>query len=517
LFHLTAGQYAEAEPALLRLAEANDSGAILTVADHYARTGRSAGARAMYEKLSALPGSRTIAVVRLAGLDHREGRTTEAYAQLDGALKDAPNSAELLSVKARLLLADRRLADAEATARAAAGADAKHAGAQFVLGQVLAARGQTDEAAKAFQETLRINPRAAGAELQLARLSLAAGQTDDALRRAEAARKVQPDSLEARLGVAAALVSRRDLVRAETELKPLVAQFPESSPVRSTYGTLLAARGDLGGAVREFDHALALDPRNMHALSGRVGADLVLKRPQDARARLSRALSTSPDDPDLLMLAGRLEATVGDLNAAEQHFRHAIDVNPSSLAAYSALGQVYLSQNRLEQARQEFDKLASLRSDPVGPKTMVGMIYDLQNRPEDAKRTYEEAVRLGGRTGVAANNLAWHYAESGEQLDVALELARTAKQQIPNSHEVDDTLGWVYFKRGMTTMAIPPLERSVKAAPDVAMYHYHLGLAYAKAGRQQDARRALERALKLQPDFPGAPEARAALATITQS
>jgi Flp pilus assembly protein TadD len=173
-----------------------------------------------------------------------------------------------------------------------------------------------------------------------------------------------------------------------------------------------------------------------------------------------------------------------------------------------------MRQNRLDDAREEFVKLAKLRSDAVGPKTMIGMIYDLQNRAQDATKVYEEIVSATDRAPVAANNLAWHYAERGEKLDVALQLAQSAKQQIPDSHEIDDTLGWVYYKRGMAEMAIAPLERSVKAMPGSALYHYHLGLAYAKTGRAADARRALERALQLESDFDGADEARTTLASL---
>ena len=49
---------------------------------------------------------------------------------------------------------------------------------------------------------------------------------------------------------------------------------------------------------------------------------------------------------------------------------------------------------------------------------------------------------------------------------------------------------------------------------DVIILSDTLIAAYAKAGRVEDARQSLERALALRPDFPGADEARSTLASL---
>ena len=80
--------------------------------------------------------------------------------------------------------------------------------------------------------------------------------------------------------------------------------------------------------------------------------------------------------------------------------------------------------------------------------------------------------------------------------------------------EVDDTLGFVYYKKQLYTLAIPPYEAAVQRVPANAEYQFRLGMAYAKAGDWQKGKRALTEALRLKPDFPGADEARKTLAQI---
>ena len=89
--------------------------------------------------------------------------------------------------------------------------------------------------------------------------------------------------------------------------------------------------------------------------------------------------------------------------------------------------------------------------------------------------------------------------EHGGNVDVALSHAQIARQKMPNSPNVADTLGWAYFHKGIYGQAITYLEEAVKGVPDSPTYHYHLGRAYQKAGDLTKARLHFKRALELKP------------------
>ena len=80
---------------------------------------------------------------------------------------------------------------------------------------------------------------------------------------------------------------------------------------------------------------------------------------------------------------------------------------------------------------------------------MVALILQAQNRPGEAQSQYEHILATSPRSVVAANNLAWLSAERGGNLDVALGLAQTAAQQAPDEPKMNDTLGWIYYKKGL--------------------------------------------------------------------
>jgi Flp pilus assembly protein TadD len=149
----------------------------------------------------------------------------------------------------------------------------------------------------------------------------------------------------------------------------------------------------------------------------------------------------------------------------------------------------------------------------MAASTMLGIILTLQGKPDDARKHYEEALQIDPQAAVAANNLAWDYAEHGQNLDVALKLAQTAKSRLSKNADVSDTLGWVYYKKGLGSLAVSAFREAAEQAPSNPTIHYHLGLAYLLNGDQTQARKALQQALKLSPAFEGADDAKRTLAS----
>ena len=512
-FYLQQDRKEDAETPLLRLTNHKDPLGTLSLADLYARTGRASQARPLYEAVLGDKSIRSRAITRLATLDYTSGKETEALARLDAELKINAGDAQVLATKAQVLTRLHRLDEAVEAAKKAATLAPQSPIAQFTLGGVLQERGDANGAIAAFTEALKFNSRMVGPDLQLAALYLARGEKDAALTHARAAAQLEAQNPSVRLQLAAALLATGNAPAAAPDLKDLAAQHPSLPSVHSLYGEALMAVGNWAEATREFDTALAANPLDRQALAGRVTIDVKNRRPQDGRARIGKAVQSS-GSADMLMLAARFEQDTGDTANAEKFLRQALQKDPSRLEAYQILGVMYARQQRLDAARTEFEEVVKRQPDSVPARTMIGMILDAQQKPDEARKIYEGIVKSGGRAPVAANNLAWIYATRGEQLDVALDLAQQAKQAMPDSSTVDDTLGWVYYKKNMPGLAVKSLEASVLKDPRNVTYQYHLGLAYAKAGQVGRARQTLQEALKQAPSADEADEARRTLESL---
>jgi tetratricopeptide (TPR) repeat protein len=372
------------------------------------------------------------------------------------------------------------------------------------------------DAIKAYNEVLRINPRVVAAQLELSRLNLAAGNRDAAVRYATEAKQSAPASPDVRVALVRSLLTQRDLDRAGIEIAELLRGRPDLAVAHALNGMLNAMRNKEASARAAYTKALELDPQNVEAIGGLVALDLQNKQLAPAVSRIDTALAKQPDNLQLMTVAARVYDTAGQPDKAEQVLRRAVAADPRFLTSYELLAQLYMKQRKLDAARAEFEGIVKREPRAVGPRTMVGIILQAQGKREEAKRWYQATVVDLGTAPIAANNLAYIYAEEGSNLDVALQLASGAKKDLPDNPQVNDTLGWVYYKKDLAGLAIGPLEEAAKKIPDSPEIQYHLGMAYAKTSDTAKARAALERALRLNPQFADAASARQTLDSIAR-
>jgi tetratricopeptide (TPR) repeat protein len=514
-FYLGSHRDAEAEPHLKAVAEASSAiGPKLILADYYRRIGKQADAMTWLTAIAKQPEGYVPARTRLASIQYASGATGDAEKTIDSVLARSPRDPNARIVKAVLLASEHHLDEAFAQAIAAATNAPQLPRAHMMVGTIDAMLNKPDEAIRAFQDALTLSPGNVDAQVALARLYSGRGDWSTARQYAQSVLKAVPQNGEARVLLARAETETGALVDAKQELDTLAGTAPTSPAVQYALGRLFVRTGDKPRAREAFTSALRGGDADAAPLAGLVDLDIADGKPGAARARVDEKLQTTPGSAQLDMVAARAYALSGDLAGAERALRNAIASEPSYLDAYQALARLLLSQHRVDEALGEFEAIAVRNPDSVPAHTMAGILLEQKGQIADARKHYERALAADPRAAVSANNLAWLMTEAGENLDVALQLAQSAKAQLPDRPEVNDTLGWIYYRKGLMTLAISSLTQSVAKDSNDPMYQYHLGLALAQHGDKDQARQALERALALRPDFNGADQARSLLKSL---
>jgi tetratricopeptide (TPR) repeat protein len=268
-----------------------------------------------------------------------------------------------------------------------------------------------------------------------------------------------------------------------------------------------------------YERALAIDSANFDALNGLINNVYSKQKRLDlAHARVDQALGGQPNSPALHYLKAHVYGFEQNAQGAEGELRRALELDSNYLAAYFDLAALFVNTNQQERAISEYRKVLDRRPDDASTYTLIGMLEDSRGNQDAAIQSYRKALELDPNAAIAANNLAWTYAVYGKgNLDEAVALAQGVVQKFPDQPGFADTLGWVYYKKGLHGPAVEQLEKVVAKAGDSAAYRFHLGMALAGKGDKAGARRELEQALRLgekQPGFTNAEEARKTLATL---
>ena len=166
---------------------------------------------------------------------------------------------------------------------------------------------------------------------------------------------------------------------------------------------------------------------------------------------------------------------------------------------WSHIGECYRYKGNFADSIHAVEQAAALLPNDAAIASSLGLLYDAQHDFVNARKYYERALAIDPNNPLLLNNLAYMLTETGGDLDQALNYARMAQAKLPNFIEVEDTIGWIYLKKNMPSIAAPEFWKAVQKAPQNPEYHYHYAMALNQQGLRADAMNELRTALKNNP------------------
>ncbi|HYO63119.1 MAG TPA: tetratricopeptide repeat protein [Pyrinomonadaceae bacterium] len=531
-FYLVNKQLDKAEEAYKALAELDrerpEGRAVL--ADFYASVGRFDDALNIYQDAVSKSPDFTRGRYRIGELMLQRGDLAGALRQAEEVLQKTPNDLQARLLRGRIQLQQGKTKEAIEDLKEVLKQEPNSEVGLYYMSEASFRAGQVEQARSYAADLERFSPDFLPAKLMQAQISLASGdakaaerQSSELLERLSSAapsQRVSPqllDELRAKAYTSrgTARVQLQDFAGARADMESARAAAPNSPASYSNLAAVAVAENKPADAATLYERALSFDAANFDALSGLIKAYSLQRRLGDAHARLDGLLGERPNDPSLHFLKAQVYGTREpgppkpeeqqreDARQAETHLLRAIELSRGEyVAAYQALGSLYVNTGQPERAIGEFRKIVERQPDNASAHTLIGMIESARGGYDAAYEAYRRALQVDPESAIASNNLAMLAADHGKgNIDEALQLAQSVVRRFPDEPGYADTLGWVFYKKGLYQPAVEQLQKAVRLASarggDNALYRYHLGLALAGAGRRQEARRELTAAQQL--------------------
>ncbi|MDJ0690099.1 MAG: tetratricopeptide repeat protein [Xenococcaceae cyanobacterium MO_188.B32] len=225
-------------------------------------------------------------------------------------------------------------------------------------------------------------------------------------------------------------------------------------------------------ALAAYEEAIQLNPDNSQAWKGRGDALYRLERFTAALAAYEKALKLEPANAATLNRKGRALYQLELYQSAFLAQEEAIAIEPNNAQYLSDFGTSLIGLGKYEDALAAYNKAQVM--EPLDPKLWQNKALALQylGRPQEANRVYQEAVRT---------------------YDKVL-------KQKPNNTIAWIDRGNVLSKLRRTEEAVASYQQAIKIKPDSHLAWVGKGNALFTLGRHQEALYALEKALEIKPD-----------------
>ncbi|MEM7413209.1 MAG: tetratricopeptide repeat protein [Myxococcota bacterium] len=443
--------------------------------------------------------------------DGDEELTKQARELVDGVLEKEPSNPGGLFVRSKLDLAEVKLDDAIQGLRAAIDVRPDWAEAHFLLGSALRMSGQRAAARTELARALEIDASLFEARRVLADVHADLGEHEYAVEEGRRYLQINPGSNTTRIRVAQGLIHMGRIDEARTEIESIPAEARDEQ-VEFALGRIHHQMGDYETAHQFLLAAVERRPDHPEILSSLLATEERLGKTDDGIARVLKAVEDNPDSSSLQRLLGVMSLAQGKPEDAIAAFEKAIEIDPSDMTAYRNLADVYARTGRTQQIIETYEKALEQRPDQPRIHHFLGVLHEMGGRTDVAVKHYEKAIQFAPDLAESKNNLAYLYAESGENLDRALDLAQDAKALLPDDPNTADTLGWVLYRRGVPGAAVGYLKEAEAGLesddPNLGLIRHHLALAYKESGEKENARSAARRAIEAHSEFVEAQKAR---------
>lgn len=410
-------------------------------------------------------------------------------------------------------------------------------------------RGQVEDAIADLRQALGDQPQATDLMLMLAIAYERSGSIDLAKNEFADAMRVSNFDPTVSLNYVAFLRRRGNISSAEDVLADLASRWPknvqilsalaqvkllnhewngaqelaetirsiDSNPIMADelLGAALAGQNKYDESIAAFQHAQAASPPSAQLMYALVRTYLRAGKKDRAVSFLQEVLKADPANAEAYVLLGSVQLASKSLEQARQSFSMAIEKQPENAMGYKALSDFYLAQGNNSEALEVLRD--GLKKQPGSIALHFGLagIFERTGDYGAAISEYETLFKKDPGSIVVINNLASLLADQRTD-QASLDRARTLAATLQDSPlpQFKDTLGWVSYREGDYGMALPLLEDAAAALPQIALVHYHLGMAYVASGQSGKASDEFRLALEQAPDHELAQKIHAALRKI---
>ncbi len=283
-----------------------------------------------------------------------------------------------------------------------------------------------------------------------------------------------PGSAQAHYILALALMESGGIKEAKVEFEAALDLSPGFIPAQLNLARLLFKSGGYRETIRLGKDILDLESGNLDVLSLIGKSYMKLRDFENAELIFQEIIK-------LNSLIGKtnmahLSLVTGQLSKCIKECAQIIETEPEGLKVYDILGLAYVRQGDFDKGIEQFVKAIGGDKRRAGPHLNLAKAYVVTGRSKEAIKTLKDLLSFNPINLEANTILAYLYASDGSIDDAAVILERLL--EIDPEYLPGYRLASLRLWQGRVEEAIDLCNMALKLAPEDAMLHIDLAIAY---------------------------------------
>lgn len=371
----------------------------------------------------------------------------------------------------------------------------------FIDGSLKESKGQFAEAILDYQDALRLDKNAA-IYFALAKNYGTLKRFVPAIENALEAIRLDSSKVEYRDLLAQIYIHSGQFQKAADAFRSVLNIDPDNTGAMFALAQILE-RSRPAESLQLYERILQRQGPSWEVLVQVAQLNTALQRYDKAAAAFEQMLKLDPSNIMIKQSLADLYMRQKKYDEALKIINEVLELNPKNDLLRASLVDVYLQQNEWVLARKEMDTI--LQSDSLDPDLhfRIGLAFYAQSLKDsllvgetiDVFKKFEKAYPNDWRSYLYLGVL-YRQIRQDSTAESYLNKATTSANW---NGDAWWQLGWLSFERQDFMETIRIMEKAKMYIPDDFRIHMLLGIAYNRAGKNEDSRIALERAHELNP------------------
>jgi tetratricopeptide (TPR) repeat protein len=360
----------------------------------------------------------------------------------------------------------------------------------MLMGNLWERHGDATRALEYFNKVLQQDPKRPDVYKSIGWFYMNKEEYEQAIAYWQKALEIDPEIPGAHHDIALALMGQNKQTEAIEELEKDIRISPGSSSSYFLLGQLYLHQKEYEKAENNYKKAIEIKPDYPNAYYGLFTLSARLKQQDKAKEYMAMFKKLKAEDMDALkrvnetvndladmrkgaaetyLLAGQMYQAGGNLQKAEELLKKATTLDPNNILCLGKLASLYITTNRINDAIQQYNRISEI--DPKDPicHLNIGILSIRLKQLGKAEKSFHKVIEVAPKFSGGYRELAQLYLRAGKGFPEARELAKKAVALEPTALNYF-VLCWACDMNGDSQNAIKAIEQAIKLEPANSKY-----------------------------------------------